>query len=190
MTDQEINSPSATPAPWLGIVGYIRVRGRTSVHMLIVRRHSRDARHSLVTKITIPARSRTLLALLRRLWPETAWPAQAPHVLRGLMATRSATTGHQSLRRLLHRGPCRCRRALRWWVPTECNTDTWEIHPCLPTCATTCTLVAPPLQRRQVSPATSGRPLTPRPTEQRLQRHWSRASRTGKGLAALLEAPT
>lgn len=190
MTNQEINSPSATLALWLGIVGFIRVRGRISAHMLIVRRHSRDARHLLATKITTLARSRTLLAPPRRLWPETAWPAQAPRVLPGLTVTRLATTGRQSLRRLLHRGPCRCRRVLRWWVPTECNTDTWETPPCLPTSAATCTLVAPRLRRRQVSRTTSGRPPTPRPMEQRLQRRWNRASRMGKGPAAPLEAPT
>lgn len=158
--------------------------------MLIVRRHSRDAQHSLATKITTLAQSRTLLAPLQRPLPETVWPAQDPHVLPGLMVTRSATMGHRSLHRLLHKGPCRCHQVLRWWGPTECNTGTWETPPCLPTCATTCTLVAPPLQRRQVSPATSGRPLTPRPTEHRLPRHWSPASKTDKDLAAPLEAPT
>lgn len=158
--------------------------------MPTVRRHSRDARHSLATKITTLARSRTLLAPLPRPWPETAWLARAPHVLPGLTVTKLATTGHQCLHHLPHRGPCRCHRVLRWWVPTECNTDMWETPPFLPTYAMTCTPEAQLLQRRQVSPTTSGRHRTPRPMEQRLQRHWSRASRTGKDLAALLEAHT
>lgn len=183
-------SPSATLALWRGIVGFTRVRDRTSVRTLIVRRPSRDARHLLATKTTTLAQSRMLPAPLRRPWPETAWLAQAPRVLPGQTLTRLATTDRPSLLLPLHKGLCPCHQVLRWSVPTECNTVTWEIPPCPPTCATTCTLAAPHLRHQQVSPTTSGRHRTPRLMEQRLQRHWSRASRTDRDLAALLGAPT
>lgn len=183
-------SPSVTAVLWLGIVAYIRVRGRISARTPIARRLSPDARRSLAIKTITPERSRTLPERLRRHWRETAWPAPPRHVLPGLRATSSATTDRPCPRHHLRIEPCRCRRVLRWPLPMVCSMDTWAIRPCLLTCGTICTVAAPPLHLQQASPTSGQHPTLSATARHCRPRHSNPASRTVMGPEALLEALT